>query len=154
MSRYDGVPPSGAPEFELLSDEFWRAHGILSDNDPFPVFPHTNEPYISPVRDHYFYVWRPDFEKIFGLRLAPGDTTEPSREKLEKSGRPPTIQWQKLREEIVRRCWRQGRLIALESQTDLVTELREWHKRELKFEPNDLRKFVGDAIAILKLVGK
>src|SRR6516164_8372469 len=77
-----------------------------------------------------------------------------SARKARKTGRPQTIQWQKLREEIVHRCWQKGRFTEPGSQTTLITELRAWHKRMFKNAPNydDLRKFVGDAIAILKLV--
>ena len=108
------------------------------------------------LRGYVFYAWKPDCKKIFGLGVAVEDTKEPVHEKLEKSGRPQTIRRQELREEIVRRCWQKGRFIAPESHTILITELRAWHKRKFKNEPNydDLRKFVGDAIAILKLTGK
>ena len=56
----------------------------------------------------------------------------------------------------MRHCWRNGRFVAPESHIILITELQAWHKRKFKNEPNfeDLRKFVGDAIAILKLAGK
>ena len=109
-----------------------------------------------PLRGYVFYAWKPDCKKIFGLGVALEDTRESAHEKLEKPGRPQTIQWQKLREEIVHRCWQKGRFTESGSQTTLITELRAWHKRMFKNAPNydDLRKFVGDAIAILKLVGR
>ena len=77
-------------------------------------------------------------------------------EKLEKPGRPQTIRRQELREEIVRRCWQKRRFIAPETQTILTTDFQAWHKRKFKNKPNydDLRKFVGDVIAILKLAGQ
>src|SRR5262249_18753703 len=111
---------------------------------------------VAHLLGYVFYAWKPDCKKIFGLGVALEDTRESVHEKLEKPGRPQTIEWQKLREEIVRRCWQKGRFTAPESHTILITELRAWHKSKFKNEPNydDLRKFVGDAIAILKLAGK
>jgi hypothetical protein len=146
--RYRGEgPPS--PERTLPSKTFWRDYDVGF----------SEHLYVAPTTDHakdfdaVFYAWRPDVKKFFGSLVASEDTSESSREKLDKSGRPPTIQWQELREEIMRRCWQNGRFVAPERQTDLTTDLQEWHRLKFKFEPNfdDLRKFVGDAIAILKL---
>ena len=174
-------PRADEPERELLLPSFWADYQLNSDtgagdgeqrllvverNPPppppwhlEPVPPELDRmtgPLVMPLRGYVFYAWKPDCKKIFGLRFALEDTREPVHEKLEKSGRPQTIQWQKLREEIVRRCWQKGRFTAPESHTILITELRAWHKRKFKNEPNydDLRKFVTDAIAILKLAGK
>jgi hypothetical protein len=108
------------------------------------------------LRGYVFYAWKPDCKKFFGLGVAVEDTREPVHEKLEKSGRPGTIKWQELRVEIVQRCWRAGKFVAPEKRIDLVLDLQKWHRREFKSGPNheDLRKFVGAAIAILKLVGR
>jgi hypothetical protein len=143
-------PPS--PERTLPSETFWRDYDV-------GFFEHV---YIAPTADHakdfyaVFYAWGPDVKKIFGSLVASEDTNESSREKPDKSGRPPTTQWQELREEIVRRCWQKRRFIAPESQTMLVTDLVDWHKSKFKKEPNfdDLRKLVGHAIAILKLAAR
>jgi hypothetical protein len=139
-------------EETLLSDVFWHGHELTAD-DAFPVYPLSAS---VSLRDRDFYVWGPDYKNIFGAGVTSKDTKEPVQEKLEKSGRPPTIKWQSLREEIVCRCWQKGRFIPPDNHTDLITELREWHNHKFKSEPNfdDLRKFVGDAIAILKLAGR
>ena len=175
-------PRADEPERELLLPSFWADYQLNSDTGagdgeqrllvverarcPQPpwlregVPPGLNRTMLGlrgvPLRGYVFYAWKPDCKKIFGLGVALEDTRESAHEKLEKPGRPQTIQWQKLREEIVRRCWQKGRFTAPESHTILITELRAWHKRKFKNEPNydDLRKFVGDAIAILKLAGK
>ena len=177
-------PRADEPERELLPPSFWADYELDSswsniaacdgeqrllvvERNPPPPPPWHLEPVppeldrmtgplVMPLRGYVFYAWKPDCKKIFGLRFALEDTREPVHEKLEKSGRPQTIQWQKLREEIVHRCWQKGRFTEPGSQTTLITELRAWHKRMFKNAPNydDLRKFVGDAIAILKLVGR
>ena len=177
-------PRADEPERELLPPSFWADYELDSswsniaacdgeqrllvvERNPPPPPPWHLEPVppeldrmtgplVMPLRGYVFYAWKPDCKKIFGLRFALEDTREPVHEKLEKSGRPQTIQWQKLREEIVRCCWQKGRFNAPEDLTSLTTELQAWHKRKFKNEPNydDLRKFVGDAIAILKLAGK
>jgi hypothetical protein len=170
------------PERELLPPSFWADYQLNSDagagtgEEPLlvverarsplptwlrePVPPALNRTMLGlrgvPLRGYVFYGWQPDCKKIFGLGVAVEDTRESVHEKLEKSGRPGTIKWQELRVEIVQRCWQKGRFTAPESHTTLTTELQAWHKRKFKNEPNhdDLRKFVGDAIAILKLAGK
>ena len=172
-------PRADGPERELLPRSFWADYQLNSDfgaddgeqrllvveraSCPQPSKPSPrglNRMMLGlrgvPLLGYVFYAWKPDCKKIFGLGVALEDTRESAHEKLEKPGRPQTIQWQKLREEIVRRCWQKGRFTAPESHTILITELRAWHKRKFKNEPNydDLRKFVGDAIAILKLAGK
>ena len=103
-----------------------------------------------------FYVWEPDFKKIWSWGYDIPPATKGMQEKPEKSGRPGTTRWQELRVEIVRRCWRAGKFVAPEKQIVLVLDLQKWHRRKFKSEPNheDLRKFVGDAIAILKLTGR
>jgi hypothetical protein len=146
-------PPLRAnePERELLPPTFWakewQLHCQLLDFLP--------EPFV-PLKGRVLYVWKPDCKKIFGLGVALQDAKESVHEKVAKTGRPQTIRRQELREEIMRRCWQKGRFIAPESHMILITELQAWHKRKFKNEPNydDLRKFVGDAIAILKLAGK
>jgi len=162
------------PERELLPSSFWateyRLDGSTAElqlyerrGHPLPLPPPRNPLEPAPLNfrliqltlsGYVFYAWRPDCKKVFGFRVALQDTKESVHEKLEKPGRPQTIRRQELREEIVRRCWQKGRFIAPESHTILITELRAWHKKAFKNEPNydDLRKFVGDAIAILKLV--
>ena len=175
-------PRADEPERELLLPSFWADYQLNSDTGagdgeqrllvverarcPQPpwlregVPPGLNRTMLGlrgvPLRGYVFYAWKPDCKKIFGLGVALEDTRESAHEKLEKPGRPQTIQWQKLREEIVHRCWQKGRFTEPGSQTTLITELRAWHKRMFKNAPNydDLRKFVGDAIAILKLVGR
>jgi hypothetical protein len=175
-------PRADEPERELLLPSFWADYQLNSDTGagdgeqqllvverarcPQPpwlregVPPGLNRTMLGlrgvPLRGYVFYAWKPDCKKIFGLGVALEDTRESAHEKLEKPGRPQTIQWQKLREEIVHRCWQKGRFTESGSQTTLITELRAWHKRMFKNAPNydDLRKFVGDAIAILKLVGR
>src|SRR5262245_25354710 len=174
-------PRADEPERELLPRSFWAGYQLNSDAGaadeqrllvverarcPVPpwlregVPPGLNRTMLGlrgvPLRGYVFYAWKPDCKKIFGLAVALEDTKESVHEKLEKPGRPQTIRRQELREEIVRRCWQKGRFTAPESHTTLITELRAWHKRKFKNEPNydDLRKFVGDAIAILKLVGR
>ena len=158
------------PERELLPASFWATEYHLNGSmaelqlirrgrrPPHnPVVPSPNfEPSRLSSSGYVFYAWKPDCKKVFGLRVALQDTKESVHEKLEKPGRPQTIRRQELREEIVRRCWQKGRFVAPESHTILITDLRAWHKRKFKNEPNydDLRKFVGDAIAILKLAGK
>jgi hypothetical protein len=172
-------PRSDEPERELLSPSFWADYKLDSswpvkardgkkrllvlERAPRPE-PLVELPGLAPemerrhvvLRGYGFYVWKPDCKKIFGLGVAPEDAKESVQEKLEKPGRPSTIQWQKLREEIVRHCWQKGRFTAPESHTTLTTELQACHKRKFKNEPNhdDLRKFVGHAIAILKLAGR
>jgi hypothetical protein len=175
-------PRADEPERELLPRSFWADYQLNSDagagggeppllvverarcSQPSglrePVPPRLNRMMLGlrgvPLRGYVFYAWKPDCKKIFGLGVALEDTRESAHEKLEKPGRPQTIQWQNLREEIKLRCWQNGRFIAPESLTSLTTDLQAWHKRKFKKEPNydDLRKFVGDAIAILKLVGE
>jgi hypothetical protein len=158
------------PERELLQASFWATEYLLDGSmaelqltrrgrrPPHnPVVPGPNfEPNRLSSSGYVFYASKSDCKNIFGLRVALQDTKESVHEKLEKPGRPQTIRRQELREEIVRRCWQKGRFIAPESHTILITDLRAWHKRKFKNEPNydDLRKFVGDAIAILKLAGK
>jgi hypothetical protein len=176
-------PRADKPERKLLLPSFWADYELNSswsdiavcdgeqrllvvERDPPPP-PWRLEPVppeldramglrVVPLRGYVFYAWKPDCKKIFGLRIALEDTRESVHEKLEKPGRPQTIQWQNLREEIKLRCWQNGRFIAPESLTSLTTDLQAWHKRKFKKEPNydDLRKFVGGAIAILKLVGE
>jgi len=171
-------PGTDEPEGELLQPSFWAYYQLNSDfgaddEERVLVVERASCPQPSkrtprglhrlmlglrgvPLRGYVFYAWKPDCKKIFGLRVALEDTKESVHEKLEKPGRPQTIRRQELREEIVRRCWQKGRFTAPESHTILITELQAWHKRKFKNEPNydDLRKFVGDAIAILKLAGK
>jgi hypothetical protein len=172
-------PRADEPERELLLPSFWADYEINSswsdilaqdgeqwllvvERNPRPP-PWRLEPVPPewdramgplPLRGYVFYAWEPDCK--FGLRFALEDTKESVQEKPEKSGRPGTIKWQDLRVEIVQRCWRAGKFVAPEKQIDLVLDLQKWHRREFKSEPNheDLRKFVGDAIAILKLVGR
>jgi hypothetical protein len=172
-------PRADKPERELLLPSFWadyKLDSIWSDISacdgeqrllvverappppPWrlePVPPEWNRGPL-PLRGYLFYAWKPDCKKIFGLRVALEDTKESVHEKLEKPGRPQTIRWQELREEIVRRCWQKGRFTAPESHTILTTDLQAWHKNKFQNKPNydDLRKFVSDAIAILKLAGK
>jgi hypothetical protein len=172
------APRADEPEREVLLPSFWADYKLdscWSDGlvvvgrkpPPLPPWHLTPLEPASPssaqldynlrvLRGDVFYAWKPDCKKFFGLGVALEGTKESAREKLEKPGRPQTVRWQELREEIVRRCWQKRRFIAPESQTILITELRAWHKRKFKKEPNydDLRKFVGDAIAILKLAGK
>jgi len=175
-------PRADEPERELLLPSFWADYQLNSDTGagdgeqrllvverarcPQPPWLREGVPLGLnrtmlglrgvPLRGYVFYAWKPDCKKTFGLGVALEDTRESAHEKLEKPGRPQTIQWQKLREEIVHRCWQKGRFTEPGSQTTLITELRAWHKRMFKNAPNydDLRKFVGDAIAILKLVGR
>ena len=175
-------PRADEPERELLLPSFWADYQLNSDTGagdgeqrllvverarcPQPpwlregVPPGLNRTMLGlrgvPLRGSVFYAWKPDCKKIFGLGVALEDTRESAHEKLEKPGRPQTIQWQKLREEIVRRCWQKGRFTAPESHTILIMELQAWHKSKFKIAVNfdDLRKFVGDTIATLKLAGK
>jgi hypothetical protein len=164
------LPPSFWADYEL--DSFWSNIAacdgeqrllVVERNPPpppwplEPVLPELDRmmgPLVTPLRGYKFYAWKPDCKKIFGLGVALEDTRESVHEKLAKSGRPQTIHWQELREEIVRRCWQKGRFIAPESLTSLITDLQAWHKREFKNEPNydDLRKRVGDAIEVVPVV--
>jgi len=159
-------PRADEPEHELLPPSFWADYQLNSDAGaadeqrllvverarcPQPpwlregVPPGLNRTMLGlrgvPLRGYVFYAWKPDCKKIFGLGVALEDTRESAHEKLEKPGRPQTIQWQKLREEIVHRCWQKGRFTEPGSQTTLITELRAWHKRMFKNAPNydDLR---------------
>lgn len=153
-------------ERELLPPAFWATeYAFDGSSGVLNVFEQRLRPlppgsdftsYRLSLSGYVFYVWKPDCKKIFGLRLTLQDTKESAHEKLVKSGRPQIIKWEELRNEIVRRCWQRGRFIPPENRTMLTTELQEWHKRKFKNEPNfdDLRKFVGDAIAILNLAGK
>ena len=90
-------------EYELLSDEYWRAHGILSDNDPFPVFPHTRQAIHFPRARPLFLHLATGLRKNFWSTSRTEGYNGAGREKkIEKSwGVPPTTEWQKLREEIV-----------------------------------------------------
>jgi hypothetical protein len=175
-------PRADEPERELLLPSFWADYQLNSDTGagdgeqrllvverarcPQPPWLREGVPLGLnrtmlglrgvPLRGYVFYAWKPDCKKIFGLGVALEDTRESAHEKLEKPGRPQTIQWQKLREEIVRRCWQKGRFTAPESHTILIMEFQAWHKSKFKIAVNfdDLRKFVGDTIATLKLAGK
>jgi hypothetical protein len=145
-------PPLRAnePERELLPPSFWAKEWQLHCLSEF-----LPEPFM-PLKGRVLYVWKPDCKKILGLSVALQDTKGSGHEKLAKPGRPQIIHWEELREQIVHRCWQRGRFIPPESRTMLNTELQAWHKRKFKNEPNydDLRKFVGDALAMLKLAGK
>jgi hypothetical protein len=158
------------PERELLPASFWATEYHLDGSMAElqlerrvrrpPHNPVVPSPNFKPIRlsssRYVFYAWKPDCKEIFGLGVALEGTKESAHEKLEKPGRPQTIRRQELREEIVRRCWQKGRFIAPETQTILITDLQAWHKRKFKNKPNydDLRKFVGDVIAILKLAAR
>jgi len=145
------------PSRELLPPSFWAKHEIDSwDGKLFVVTTRVGANVRGSSISAAFYVWRPDFEKIWPTEHGPPAEPQHGRKKLEKSGRPATIKRHDLRIEIVRRCWRAGTFIAPGKQTDLALELQDWHKREFKSEPNyeDLRKLVGEVIAVLKIVGK
>ena len=169
------APRADKPERELLLPSFWADYKFDGPSDieacdgeqrllvverdlppAWPLLPLKMGLRDVPFRFYGFYAWEPDCKKIFRLGVALEDTRESGQEKLAKQGRPQTIEWQKLREEIVRRCWQKGRCISPESLTLLITDLQAWHKSKFKNEPNyeDLRKFVSNGIAFLKLAGK
>ena len=145
---------------ERPPDKYW-VESKLDWFDGLHVVPHGQPSglilgrIVLSVQDFKFYVWEPDLKKIFANDDATTTATNQPQEKPAKSGRPAKIKWDE-RQEIKNRCWLNGRYVAPETLLKLTVDLQRWHMGKHGFEPNieDLRKFVGDATAMLKLVSK
>jgi hypothetical protein len=77
--------PHGPPAAEctLLSKVFWRDHELSADNELFPVYPLSEKPTpIVYLRNVDFFVWAPDFKKIFRPVAAPIEPSQPASSEL------------------------------------------------------------------------
>jgi hypothetical protein len=106
----------------------------------------------------WLYVWKPDFQKYFEEAVESISATgKQHRKSSENQGRPPAPEWEKVRAEAVRRCWRNGRFIAPESENKLAEALVDWaedniKKTKITFALSQMREVVKHTLATLKLI--
>jgi hypothetical protein len=108
------------------------------------------------VLGQWFYVWRPDYEKIFLDVAAPAtSSTGPrslSQEVPENRGRKPVHNRADLQSAALGLALQRKKGAPGKTQTDVVNELRDWCQRNKRKVPGDsyLNEVVADAFRIMR----
>jgi hypothetical protein len=149
-----GPPP---PEQTLLSKVYWRDHQLESWGDRLVVVPSPRRRgSLNFVGGCEFYVWLPDYKKIFDDPHARLSSSTQTQEVPEKRGRKATLPWTKIGFELVRRAEKMGAAAGNKSTNSWAIDLDQWcDDHKLKAPPNsELRVFVDDVLRALRIERK
>jgi hypothetical protein len=137
----------------LLAREFWTEFRVverLASDDGGRLATVRGSRRLGPC---WFYVWLPDYKKIFPDTDAQPGAPAPMQEVPEKRGRKAKYDWPAIGHELVRRIAKNGILTRPMSTKRLADELGDWCEIKYKKAPVDseLRKFIEDVLRALKL---
>jgi len=115
---------------ELVSHAFWALHRLDSWSDALLVVPRVQAgPLVASVRGFVFYVWKPDFEKLWPTAVTPSERpADPLQPPSRGRGRPKTHDWHSIDAEIARRCIdpKTGRVTVPKNESKLAADVLQW----------------------------
>jgi hypothetical protein len=155
-SRRVGEEGPPAPERTLLSEEFWRDHELYAGDKLLVIALPRKTHQVVGLRDLVFYVWLPDYEKIFGALHAKSSTPAQMQKVPEKRGRKAILPWTKIGFELVRRVEKMGNAAGNKTTNSWATELEQWclnHNQKVPVN-SELRAFIDDVLRALRIQRK
>jgi hypothetical protein len=149
MRRLEHPGWGESSEPELLFQEFWRDHYVCSWSGRVDVVPRLDPRYgIAELQRFIFYIWGPDYEKIFGAAAAEPRTQVASTTKASegetKQGRTLKHHWIEITAEV---AYREASATKKErgmSDLALAKRVRRWCATQLQQRPalSEIREIV------------